>query len=65
MKKSVFGKTMDNVKRHRNIRVVTTNRRRRHLRSEPNYRITKWFSENLLVIIMNKTEVKLIKLVYL
>ena len=65
MKKSVFGKTMDNVKRHRNIRLVTTNRRRSHLRSEPNYCITKWFSENLLVIIMNKTEVKMNKLVYL
>ena len=50
MKKSVF---------------VTTNRRRSHLRSEPNYLITKWFSENLLVIIMNKTEVKMNKLLYL
>ena len=40
MSKEVFGKTMANVRKHRNINVVTTERRRNYLVSEANYHIT-------------------------
>ena len=51
---AVFGKTMENVRKHRNIKLVTTERRRNYLVSEPNYRTTKFFTENLLAIEMRK-----------
>ena len=61
MNNSVFGKTMENVRKHRNIKLVTTNKRRNQLVSELNYYTTKYFSENLLVIEMKKTKVKMNK----
>ena len=65
MNNSVFGKTMENVKEHRDIKLVTTDKRRNQLVSEPNYHTTKWFSENLLAIEMKKIKVKMNKPVYL
>ena len=65
MNNDVFGKIMENVKKHRDIKLVTTDKRRNQLVSEPNYHATKWFSENLLAIEMRKTEVKMNKPVYL
>ena len=50
-----FVKTMENVRKHRNIRLVTTERRRNYLVSEPNDHTTKFFTENLLAIEMKKT----------
>ena len=41
---SVFGKTMENVRKHRDIKLITTDKRRNQLGSEPNYHTTKWFS---------------------
>ena len=41
---AVFGKTMENVGKHRNIKLVTTERRRNYLVSEPNYHTTKFFT---------------------
>ena len=61
MNNSVFGKTMENVRKHRYIKLVTTNGRRNKLVSEPNYHTTKYFSENLLAIEMRKTKVKMNK----
>ena len=60
-----FGKTMENVRKYRDSKFETTNRRRNYLLSEPNYHTTKWFSENLLAIEMKKIEVKMNKPVYL
>ena len=65
MNNSVFGKTMENVRKHRDIKLVATDKRRNQLVSEPNYHTTKWFSENLLAIEMKKTKVKMNKPVYL
>ena len=65
MNNSVFGKTMENVRKHRDIKLVTTDKRRNQLVSEPNYHTTKYFSENLLVIEMKKTKAKMNKPVYL
>ena len=57
MNNSVFGKTMENFRKHRDIKLVTTEERRTKLVSEPNYHIAKHFSENLLAIEMKKTKV--------
>ena len=65
MNNSVFGKTMENVRKHRDIKLVTTDEKRNKLVSEPNYHTTKRFSENLLAIEMKKTKVKMNKPVYL
>ena len=65
MNNSVFGKTMENVRKHRDIKLVTTNGKRSKLVSEPNYRTTKHISESLLLIKMKKTEVKMNKSIYL
>ena len=65
MNNSVFGKTMENVRKHRDIKLVTTEKRRIKLVSEPNYHTTKQFSENLLAIEMKKAKVKMNKPLYL
>ena len=54
MNNSVFGKTMENVRKHRDIKLVTTDKRRNRLVSEPKYYTTKWFSKNVLAIEMKK-----------
>ena len=65
MNNAVFGKTMENVRKHRDIKLVTTDKRRNQLVSEPNYHAIKWFSKNLVAIEMKKTKVKMNKLIYL
>ena len=65
MNNEVFGKTMENVRKHRDIKLVTTERRRNYLVSEPNYHTTKFFTENLLAIEIKKTEILINKPVYL
>ena len=65
MNNSVFGKTMENVRNHRHIRLVKTDKRRSILASEPNYHSTKYISKNLLVMEMKKTEVRMNKPIYL
>ena len=52
-----FGKTMENVRKHRDLKLVTTERRRDYLVSEPNFHTTKIFTENLLAIEMKKAEI--------
>ena len=65
MNNFVFGKTMENVRKHRDIILVTTDKRRNQLVSEPNYHTTKWFSEKLLAVQVKKIRVKMNKPVYL
>ena len=65
MNNSDFGKTIENVRKHRDIKLVTTDKRRNQLVSEPNYHTTKYFSENLLAIEMKKTKAKMNKPAYL
>ena len=62
---SVFGKTMENVRKHRDIKLVTTEEQRSKLVSEPNYHATKYFTENLLGMEMKKTKVTKNKPLYL
>ena len=65
MNNSVLWKTMENVRRHRDIKLVATGKRRNQLVSEPNYYATKWFSGNLLAIEMKKIKLKMNKPAYL
>ena len=58
MNNAVFGKTMENVRKHRDIKLVTIDKKRNQLASEPNYHTRKIFSKNLLAIEMKKTKVK-------
>ena len=57
--------TMENVRKHRDIKLVTTDKRRDQLVLEPNYHTKKWFSENLLATEMKQIKVKMNKPVYL
>ena len=54
MNNTVFGKTMENLRKQRDIKLVTTERKRDYLASESNYHTTKFFTENILAIEMNK-----------
>ena len=65
MNNFVFRKTMENVRKHRYIKLVTTDKRRNQIVSEPDYHSTKWFSENLLAIEIKKTKVKMNQPMYL
>ena len=65
MNNAVFGKTMENVRKHRDIKFVITDKRRNPLVSEPIYHAIKGFSENLVAIEMKKAKVKMNKPVYL
>ena len=65
MNNSVFGKTMENVRKRRDIKLLTTEKRRIKLVSEPNYHTTKQFSGNFIAIEMKKTKVKMNKPLYL
>ena len=65
MNTAVFRKTMENIRKHRDIKLVTTDKRRNQLVSEPNYHMSKYFSENLLAMEMKKIKVKMNKPVYL
>ena len=51
---TVFGKTMENVRKRRDINLATRERRSNYLVSEPNYRNTKFYVENVLAIEMKK-----------
>ena len=51
---AIFGKTMENVRKSRDIKLVATERRRNYLMSEPNYHTVKFFTESLLTIEMKK-----------
>ena len=65
MNNSVFGKTMENIRNHRDIKLVTTERKRSKLVSEPNYHTINLISEDLSIIEMKKTKVKMNKPIYL
>ena len=65
MNNSVFGQTFMNVRKQRDIKLITTDKRRNQLVSELHYHTTKWFSENLSAIEMKKAEIKMNKAVHL
>ena len=66
MNNAVFGKTMENIRKHRNIKLVTTDKKKRNkLVSELNYHTMNYISEDLSIIEMNKTKVKMNKPIFL
>ena len=65
MNNAVFENTMESVKKHRDIKLVTTDKRRNQLVPEPNYHTIKYFSEDLLATEMKRVKVKKNKPVYL
>ena len=58
MNNAVYGKTMENVRKHKIIKLVNNDKKINKLISEPNYHTRKWFSENLLAIEMKKKQQK-------
>ena len=61
---SVYGKTMEIVRKHRDIRLVKSDKKRNILASEPNYHSTKCISEDLLIMEMKKREIYMNKPIY-
>ena len=57
MNNAVFGKTVENVRKHREIKLVTTERRRKYLVLERNYHTSKIFTKYVSAIEMEKTEI--------
>ena len=62
---ATFRKTMENVRKHSNIKLVTTESRRKYLMSELNYHTTKFFTRHVLAIEMRKTQIHMNKPAYL
>ena len=65
MNNAVFRKTMENIRKHRDIKLVMTDKKRSKLVSEPNYHIMNLISEDLSIIEMKKIKVKMNKAIYL
>ena len=65
MNNSVFRKMMENIRKHRDIKLVTTDKKRSKLVSEPNYHTINIISEDLSIIEMRRTKVKMNKPIYL
>ena len=61
MNNAVFGKTIENVRKHGDIKLVKTDKKRSKLVSEPNYHTTNCISENLSIIEMRRTKLKMNK----
>ena len=65
MNNAVFGKTMENVRKHWDIKLVKTDKKRNKLVSEPNFHTMKLIDNNLAIIEMRKVKVKMNKPIYL
>ena len=61
---SVFGKGMENVRKHKDIKLVATGKRENQQVSEPNYHSTKFFTEILLPIKIRKFKIFMNRPVY-
>ena len=65
MNNTVFGKTMENGRKHRDIKLVKIGKKRNKLVSEPNFHTMKLIDDNLAIIEMKKVKVKMNKPIYL
>ena len=65
MNNAVFGKTMENVRKHRDIKLVKSDKKRNKLVSEPNFHTMKLIDNNLAIIEMKKVKIKMNKPIYL
>ena len=65
MNNAVFGKTMENVRKHRDIKLVKSDQKRNKLVSEPIFHTVKLIDNNLVITEMKKVKVKMNKPIYL
>ena len=65
MNNAVFGRTMENIFKHRGIKLVTIEKRRNYLVSESSYKTTEFLTENVLATEMKKAQILMNKPVYL
>ena len=65
MNNSVFGKTMENIRNHRDMKLVTNEQKYKKYVMKPNFKDSVQFSENLIGVELGKTEVMMNKPVYL
>ena len=65
MNNAVFGKTMENVRKHRDLKLVKSDKKRNKLVSEPNFHTMKLIDNNLTIIEMKNVKVKMNKPIYL
>ena len=61
---SFYGKTMENVRKQRDIRLVNNENKRSKIASEPNYNGTKYISEDFLIMELKKRDVYMNKPLY-
>ena len=65
MNNSVFGKTMENIRNHKDMKLVTSEQKYLKYVMKPNFKDSVRFSENLIGVEMGKTEITMKKPVYL
>ena len=65
MSNAVFGKTIENVRKNQDIKLVKSDKKRNKLVSEPNFYSMKLIDNNLAIIEMKKVKVKMNKPIYL
>ena len=65
MYNAVFGKTVENIRKYRDIKLVTSDKKRSILVSEPSFHTSKHISYELMIIEMKKVEVIMNKPIYL
>ena len=65
MNNAVFGKTIENVRKHRDIKLVKSDKKRNKLVSEPNFHTMKLIDNNLAIIEMRTVKIKMNKPIYL
>ena len=65
MNNSVFKETMENGRKYRNTRLVTTNKRESYLPLEQNDHTTKWFLRKILPTEVNNAKAEMNKPIYL
>ena len=65
MNNAIFGEKKENIRKHRNIKLVTTDKKRNKSVSEPNYHTIIYISQDLSIIEMKRTKVKMNKPIYL
>ena len=65
MNNAVYGKTMDNVRKHKDMKLMTDETRYKKLVMKPNFKNARKFSESLKDLEMGKSKIKMEKLVHL
>ena len=65
MNNAVFGKTMENIRKHKDMKLTTSEKKYEEYVMKPNFKGGEKFSENLMAAEMSKTKIKMNKPVYL